>query len=165
MTKLKYLRFNGTNKRKINSNKVSNINKTRKIFFMRLFKPKIKRIITQKKEINKKEREILHFKKYKQNNATLKKIFIKPNNVMDIQNKEHVEKLEEENLNTLNKKQTLFKNYLKDIIKRKTLYRNITLDINRNKNKNITPIYNSYVPGSGVGASSISLRRYKKRFA
>lgn len=28
-----------------------------------------------------------------------------------------------------------------------------------------TPIYNSYVPGSGVGASSSSLRRHKRRLA
>lgn len=32
-------------------------------------------------------------------------------------------------------------------------------------NKDKTPIYNSYVPGSGIGASNIATRRLKKKFA
>jgi hypothetical protein len=56
---------------------------------------------------------------------------------------------------------------LKQYIRNKALKHKIMQILNQPNtyNKNKTPIYNSYVPGSGIGASNIATRRLKKKFA
>ena len=41
----------------------------------------------------------------------------------------------------------------------------ITFHNDTNDNTKRTPIYNRYVPGSGIGSSSVATRRLKKKFA
>ena len=52
-------------------------------------------------------------------------------------------------------KNRIFKDYIQNKLSKQ---KNI-------KGGNKTPIYNSYIPGSGVGSSSIFSRRLKKKFA
>lgn len=78
-----------------------------------------------------------------------------------------------ENINI--NKRTLFQNYIRSklLTHKKNNYLNQFNSSNVNKenklnNTNIenkTPIYNSYVPGSGIGASNIVTRRLKNKFA
>ena len=61
------------------------------------------------------------------------------------------------------KKQLLLKKYMKNKTLKHKRMQNLNQPNTYNKNK--TPIYNSYVPGSGIGASNIATRRLKKKFA
>jgi len=61
------------------------------------------------------------------------------------------------------KKQFLFKQYIRNkALKHKKMQ---SLNQSNTYNKNKTPIYNSYVPGSGVGALNIATRRLKKKLS
>ena len=61
------------------------------------------------------------------------------------------------------KKQLLLKQYIRNKALKHKKMQNLNQPKTYNKNK--TPIYNSYVPGSGIGASNIATRRLKKKFA
>ena len=61
------------------------------------------------------------------------------------------------------KKQLLLRQYIKNKALKHKKMQNLNQPNTYNKNK--TPIYNSYVPGSGIGASNIATRRLKKKFA
>jgi hypothetical protein len=61
------------------------------------------------------------------------------------------------------KKQLLLKQYIRNKALKHKRMQNLNQPNTYNKNK--TPIYNSYVPGSGIGASNIATRRLKKKFA
>ena len=61
------------------------------------------------------------------------------------------------------KKQSLLMQYIRNkALKHKRMQK---LNQPNTYNKDKTPIYNSYVPGSGIGASNIATRRLKKKFA
>lgn len=69
------------------------------------------------------------------------------------------------NIITINdiKKQFLFEQYIRNkALKHKKMQ---SLNQSNTYNKNKTPIYNSYVPGSGVGALNIATRRLKKKLS
>ena len=61
------------------------------------------------------------------------------------------------------KKQLLLRQYIKNKALKHKKMQNLNQPNTYNKDK--TPIYNSYVPGSGIGASNIATRRLKKKFA
>ena len=61
------------------------------------------------------------------------------------------------------KKQLLLKQYIRNKALKHKRMQNLNQPNTYNKDK--TPIYNSYVPGSGIGASNIATRRLKKKFA
>jgi len=61
------------------------------------------------------------------------------------------------------KKQLLLKQYIRNKALKHKKMQNLNQPNTYNKDK--TPIYNSYVPGSGIGASNIATRRLKKKFA
>ena len=61
------------------------------------------------------------------------------------------------------KKQLLLRQYIRNKALKHKKMQNLNQPNTYNKNK--TPIYNSYVPGSGIGASNIVTRRLKKKFA
>jgi len=61
------------------------------------------------------------------------------------------------------KKQLLLRQYIKYKALKHKKMQNLNQPNTYNKDK--TPIYNSYVPGSGIGASNIATRRLKKKFA
>ena len=61
------------------------------------------------------------------------------------------------------KKQLLLRQYIRNKALKHKKMQNLNQPNTYNKNK--TPIYNSYVPGSGIGASNIATRRLKKKFA
>lgn len=60
-------------------------------------------------------------------------------------------------------KQLLLRQYIRNKALKHKKMQNLNQPNTYNKNK--TPIYNSYVPGSGIGASNIVTRRLKKKFA
>jgi hypothetical protein len=60
-------------------------------------------------------------------------------------------------------KQLLLKQYIRNKALKHKKMQNLNQPNTYNKDK--TPIYNSYVPGSGIGASNIATRRLKKKFA
>ena len=64
------------------------------------------------------------------------------------------------NNNNINAKQLLLKRYFQIKRRKMTTFKN-----ENNYNNKRTPIYNSYVPGSGVGASNIATRRHKQKYA
>jgi hypothetical protein len=61
---------------------------------------------------------------------------------------------------TNKEKNHLFKQYIQ--IKKQKMK---ALKNENSYNNKRTPIYNSYVPGSGVGASNIATRRHKQKYA
>jgi len=61
------------------------------------------------------------------------------------------------------KKQLLLRQYIRNKALKHKKMQNLNQPNTYNKNK--TPIYNSYVPGSGIGASNIVTRRLKNKFA
>ena len=61
------------------------------------------------------------------------------------------------------KKQSLLRQYIRNKALKHKRMQNLYQSNTYNKDK--TPIYNSYVPGSGIGASNIATRRLKKKFA
>lgn len=65
--------------------------------------------------------------------------------------------------NDNNKKQLLLRQYIRNKALKHKRMQNLNQPNTYNNDK--TPIYNSYVPGSGIGASNIATRRLKKKFA
>ena len=184
MPKWKYLKFRGSNKitRKNNYSiffhPYSNTNSTRKLATrsLNLFDSS-RRIYTNTKKkqiasnsITSRSTTSKTLKKIKYSVPKLNLNFIineKDNNQTQFENQQiphqqipHQQIPHQQIQNQVQRKQKLIRlkhNYLNLLLKLK----NKTQPINTLK----TPIYNKYIPGSGVGASSVGSRRHKKKFA
>jgi len=192
--KLKHIRFNKTMKNnRINTNNRislrtkqnllrynSNQNiKSRKIYRLHLknysynysFKNKIKnneKYLKKDKNINTTRKNKILMPRFN-SNFTLKRRITLPesdlnnnNNNNNNNNKSIASYSGRNNSNNDLYKQKLLRQYLKNKNRNiKWIKKNKEIKNSNDK----TPIYNTYIPGSGVGASNISTRRLKKKFA
>lgn len=115
-------------------------NNTNKFNFLRHFNRNRKTI---------KPRKIIIFPLHFKNNTKKNKIITPQFTIRRINN------------NTTNtQKRNILKQYIQIKRRKMTTFKN-----ENNYNNKRTPIYNSYVPGSGVGASNIATRRHKQKYA
>ena len=160
--KLKHIRFNKTQKK--NQNNTNNTNNSNISHILKNFTRNRKTI---------KPRKIIIFPLHFKNNTKKNKILTPQftirrkfgNYSKNIRNNTNFNRdnIHNNNLNnntTIAQKRNLLKRYIQIKRRKMTTFKN-----ENSYNNKRTPIYNSYVPGSGVGASNIATRRHKQKYA